>query len=260
MLDNLPADLLLRVITIDERGGYDPSTLRSGHPLRIAHALSQTCSSLRRFVLHVYLASTLVAADFSHVSCDDFLCRGTMSALARAPRLARFAASYPHCKRGADGAAGDAVVAPLLQHAHVRSMVLRGMSGVSDAFLAGASLPALEVLDLSYVAAVSSGSLRAISGFDRLRVLVLLGCTNVDNNALQELWGPARVGGSLVELNLAYCPVTDAALKTTFSSAKRLRRLILAASGCNLWATGSYSEAGVQALQELFPGVISFQV
>lgn len=260
MLDKLPPDLLLRVIIINERGGYDPSTLRSGHPLRVAHALSQTCASLRRFVLDVYLGSTLSGADFSHVSCEDFLCRGTMSALARAPRLARFAASYPHCRRGADGAAGDAVVAPLLQHTAIRSMVLRGMSGVSDAFLDGASLPALEVLDLSYVAAVSSGSLRAISGFDSLRVLVLLGCTNVDNHALQELWRPGRVGRSLVELNLAYCPVTDVALRTTLSVAESLRRLVLAASGCNLWATGSYSEAGVQALQERFPGVISFQV
>lgn len=260
MLDRLPQDILLRVITCYERGEYDPSTLRSGHALRVAHQLSQICSSLRAFVLNVYLGRTLSKADFTHVSCDDFLCRGTMSALARAPRLVQLSASYAHCRRSPDGESGDAVIAPLLQHAAMQKLMLCGMSGVTDDFLFGATLPSLEVLDLTYVAAVSSASMRAISRFGSLRVLVLLGCTNVDNNALEALWGPMCVGGSLVELNVAYCAVTDVGLRRTLSAAHCLQRLVLASRGCNLWATGSYSEAGVASLQELFPGVIHFQV
>lgn len=260
MLDKLPPDLLLRVITSHERGEYNPTVLRSGEPLRAAHSISQVCSTLRAFVLSVYLGDTIVAADFTHVSCDDFLGEGTMSALARAPRLVSFAASYPHCRRSTDGESGNAVIAPLLQHACLQRLKLRGMSGVSDAFLCEAELPSLELLDLSYVAAVSSGTMRALSQFKMLRGLSLLGCTNVDDNALAELWLPGHVGRHLTEINLAYCPIGDDALREALAVAHGLQRLVLASSGCNLWATGSYTPHGIKSIEELFPGVVQFQV
>jgi hypothetical protein len=260
MLNKLPPDVLLRIVTIGERGSFDPSTLRSGEPLRVAYSLSQLCSSLRAFVLNVYLGDVLTAVDFTFVHCDSFLGHGTLAALARAPGLESFAASYLHCQRGVNGQSGDAVVAPLLQHGRLERLKLRGMSGVSDAFMVGAVLPSLEVLDLSYVAAVSSGTLRALAEFPMLRVLFLLGCTNVDDDALEVLWQRGCIAKTLTEINLAYCPVSDAAIRQVLAVALSLQKLVLASSGANLWSTGSYTSSGVSSLQELFPGVIRFQI
>lgn len=254
MLDALPPEVLLRIIASPDGAPRDPSVLRSAAPLRVAQALSHVSARLRALVRAVYLGETLRHVDFTRVSCDPFLTAATLRALASAPRLASFAAAYPRLR-------GDAAVAPLLAHAALASLSLRGMSGVTDRFLTGARLPALARLDLSYVSAVAAAALAAASALPALRTLTLAGCASVDDAALSALLRPGGCAGrTLARLNVAYCPLSDAALAACLRRAPALAALVLAPAGCNLWATGAYSAAGVADLQARYPGVVRFEV
>jgi hypothetical protein len=60
---------------------------------------------------------------------------------------------------------------------------------------------------------------------------------------------------TLVHLDLAYCPVTDATLSIMPLAGAVLRTLVLARSCDNVWSSGLWTSRGVQDLQESLPGL-----
>ncbi len=60
---------------------------------------------------------------------------------------------------------------------------------------------------------------------------------------------------TLVHLDLAYCPVTDATLSIMPLAGAVLRTLVLARSCDNVWSSGLWTSRGVQHLQESLPGL-----
>lgn len=112
----------------------------------------------------------------------------------------------------------------------------------------------LQFLDLSWVHSLTRDGVTAIANISTLEEVVLTGIENVSGRTLRA-FTTAEVRLSLTSINLSYCPLRDAALFELFASAPNLKKLTLAESSGNLWATGNFSTAGIEELRRMYPRV-----
>lgn len=150
---------------------------------------------------------------------------------------------------------GDEMLAPLLQLQGLRELRIPGISGISERFLRGCTLPNLKVLDISHVSiGVGSATMQDIAKLPSVSILLLCGCDGVCDEGVNELaTGP--IASSLECIGLQYCPVSNTSLERLLECATNLRQIYLAEPGCNLWATGNYTHSGIQQLEVQFPAV-----
>lgn len=208
MLDKLPGEILLRIVNADSRFqghiDHDFSTIRSSSCLQLAYSLSQVNSFLRSFVLWTYMNETVRYVDFFGANCASFVTVNTFAAIASAENLKSFSVIYLHLPLHESGKSGDFCIAPLLRHPKLETLMLGGLSGVTDMFMEGSCLPNLRKIDLGYCHATTHNVMAALGSFPALEQIGLCGCTNVDDDAMRKFLsiGPARL--SVRTLCLAY--------------------------------------------------------
>jgi hypothetical protein len=252
MIADLPDDLLLRIVTASSRLNGVVGKVTCPNQLRLVYTLSRVNRRLREFAYHSYLAS-IHSVDFSTENSAKFVSVETFRVVASCPYLDSFSLVYGEVADESERWIG------LLLQSNISVLNLRGTSGLGpNTFQCFKTSPLtsapLKHLDLSYARSIGMEVMRLVAHIATLQTLKLVGCTGVEDDSISCL-ADGSAAPMLLEVNLAYCMVSDAALTVLLRKTPRLVLLKLAVPAANLWSTGAHTANGVSELIRSHPRV-----
>lgn len=270
-LSSLPDDILLRIISLSGTAGIQVGT---------AYRLGAVSTRFRRLLTNNFLtsitnlshdcltslslsnsarATAALTAMFAHTRAvkelnlggcpPTLLSRHSIASFARAAADSLVTVNLAYCR------VTDDVVMPLLQCPNLTSLSLYSCNSLSGyMFQRGEIRAPLRFLDLSWACGLTRESVIAIAKIPTLKELVLAGIENANIITLPA-FAAADVRQSLTSLDLSYCPLRDAALFELLPGMPSLRKLKVAEGYGNLWASASFTTAGIERLRQMYPHV-----